>query len=236
MRAISGLLVLVFSLFFVACDDTTPDYRYRLTVEVETPGGLRTGSSVIEVEQNMGRSAGTGFGKIIMRRVRGEAVAVDLPGGQTLFTLLRSDTNNEWAETVMQMLAPEIEGETFDDEFDNVLMIEGEVQLPRTWPANVVVPERSAYPLLVTFGDIDDPTSVERVDPDDLVATFGEGVSLKRITVELTDDAVTTEIEERLGWLASLRGTLLAQPDGKPIGELPDTYRIGNTSFIRSDK
>ncbi|MGB7418161.1 MAG: hypothetical protein WA918_03180, partial [Erythrobacter sp.] len=32
-------------------------------------------------------------------------------------------------------------------------------------------------------------------------ATFGEGTSLKRITVKLTDDPVTTGIDERLGWL-----------------------------------
>ncbi|MDJ0978885.1 MAG: hypothetical protein QNI87_10130, partial [Erythrobacter sp.] len=37
-------------------DDPTPDYRYRLRVEVETPEGLKTGSSVIAVEQRLGRS------------------------------------------------------------------------------------------------------------------------------------------------------------------------------------
>lgn len=36
-----------------AAADSTPDYRYRLTVEVDTPGGLRTGSSVIEVETSV---------------------------------------------------------------------------------------------------------------------------------------------------------------------------------------
>lgn len=55
--------------------------------------------------------------------------------------------------------------------------------------------------MMVTFGDEADPTSVAEVDPDDLAATFGEGVKVKRITVELTDDPVTTGIEERLGWL-----------------------------------
>lgn len=36
-------------------EDKTPDYRYRLTVEVETPEGVKSGSSVIEITQNMGR-------------------------------------------------------------------------------------------------------------------------------------------------------------------------------------
>jgi hypothetical protein len=55
--------------------------------------------------------------------------------------------------------------------------------------------------MLVTFGDIKDPKSVKRVDPDDLSASFGAGVKLKAITVEITDDAVTTGIGGRLGWL-----------------------------------
>lgn len=180
--------------------DNTPTYRYRLKVEVETPEGLKTGSSVIEVEQSMGRSAGTGFGEIIMRRVHGEAVAVDLPGGRTLFALLRSEDETDWAGNVMQYLAPKIEGEKFSEQFDNVLLIKGEHELPRHWPPFAGGLVLSGYPMLVTFSDLADPTSVALVDPDDLAASFGEGTTLKRITVQITDDPVTTGIEKRLGW------------------------------------
>jgi len=183
-------------------EDKAPDYRYRLTVEVETPEGLKTASSVIEVEQSMARAGGSPLHSQIYRRIKGEAVAVDLPGGKTLFALLRSDNDIEWASKVMQMLAPEVAGEEGDEKFDNVLLIKGKVEVPRTFPAVAWIPERSAYPMMVTFGDLADPTSVAQVDPDDLAATFGEGVKLKRITVELTDDAVTTGIEKRLGWLS----------------------------------
>ncbi len=52
-RFISSLLCLVAALSVSACfaKDATPDYRYRLTVEVDTPDGVKTGSSVIEVQQ-----------------------------------------------------------------------------------------------------------------------------------------------------------------------------------------
>ena len=95
-------------------EDATPDYRYRLTVEIDTPQGLRSGSSVIEVEQSMGSTAMSGFGRRLARRVRGEAVAVDLPDGRTLFALLRSDDNYDWASSIMQSLAPDIEGEPWE--------------------------------------------------------------------------------------------------------------------------
>lgn len=194
-------LLCVATLVLMACDNAAPDYRYRLTVEVDTPKGLKTGSSVIQVEQSLGRAGGAPASSQIYTRVRGEAVAVDLPGGQTLFALLRSDSNSQWAGTIVSALTPRLVEAGGKPRFDGVLQLKGEVELPRYLNRSRQRPAPSAYPMLVAFGDPDDPTSVTLVDPDDLAATFGEGVSLKSITVELTDDPVTTGIEERLGWL-----------------------------------
>jgi len=196
-----ALLLIPLVLFLAACDDpAAPDYRYRLTVEVETPEGLKTGSSVIEVEQTLGRAGASPANSQIYRKARGEAVAVDLPGGQTLFALLRSESDIEWAETVAARVAAMSGRGSSPGRFDAALNLVGPAEVPRTFPAYKFIEKRSAYPMLVTFGDIDDPTSVERVDPDDLAASFGEGVKLKRITVQLTDDPVTTGIEGRFGW------------------------------------
>jgi hypothetical protein len=48
-----------------------------------------------------------------------------------------------------------------------------------------------AWPMLVTFDDITRPETVRRVDPEDLAAMFGEGVRLKAVTLEITDEVVT---------------------------------------------
>ena len=68
-----------------------PDYRYRLTVEVDTPQGLRTGSSVIEVHSVREH----GYMERLLTTAKGEAVAVDLPGGKVLFALLTGE-NGSW--------------------------------------------------------------------------------------------------------------------------------------------
>lgn len=47
--------------------------------------------------------------------------------------------------------------------------------------------------MMVRFRDLNDPKSVERVDPD--------AICVRRITAETTSDDVTTGIEKRLGWL-----------------------------------
>tara|TARA_R110002072_G_scaffold38314_28_gene111150 strand:+ start:3980 stop:4486 length:507 start_codon:yes stop_codon:yes gene_type:complete len=122
-------------------------------------------------------------------------------GGQTLFALLRSVHSVDWAANVMQTLAPNTNDETFEQELDNMLALKGEIVVPRMFPPVGHLPERTAYPMFVTFGDLSEPTSVRQVDPDDLGGTFGEGYSLKRITVEITDDPLIFGIEERLTWL-----------------------------------
>lgn len=202
LSLVAGAVVVSFLPGCAFAEDKSPDYRYRLTVEIETPEGLKSGSSVIAVRQNIGRAGGSPAHSQIYRHANGEAVTVDLPGGKTLFALLRSDNDVEWAAQVMHRIAPKIEGETSEDAFNNVLLIKGEVELPRTFPPVAWIPERSAYPMMVTFGDLADPTSVAEVDPDDLAASFGEGVKLKRITVELTDDPVTSGIKGRLVWMS----------------------------------
>ena len=73
-RWVAGMMGLILALFTTACsaEDAAPDYRYRLTVEVDTPEGLKTGSSVIEVDQSLYRSAADpGAGLSLSRRVRG---------------------------------------------------------------------------------------------------------------------------------------------------------------------
>lgn len=180
-------------------EDRAPDYRYRLTIEVETTEGLKTGSSVIEVRQSIGRTTMGGFGEQVFLRIRGEAVAVDLPEGRTLYALLRSGGDVEWAARVIPFLSPDAND---DNSLDDLLLLEGKKELPRTWSKPGPFHNRLAYPMMVTFGDEADPTSVAEVDPDDLAATFGEGVKLKRIAAELTDDPMTAGIEKRLRWLS----------------------------------
>lgn len=123
-------------------------------------------------------------------------MAVDLPDGRTLFALLRSVISPDWSAHIMHVLAPDTPGESYVETLDDALLVTEATEVPRTYMS---AKDISSYPMLVTFGDLDDPTSVERVDPDDLAASFGEGVALKRITVQITDDPVTTGIEGRLG-------------------------------------
>ncbi|MEP6868046.1 MAG: hypothetical protein ABJA20_05980, partial [Novosphingobium sp.] len=87
-RGVIGMLAALGSVTMLAgCGlfGKSVSYRYRMTVEVETPQGLKSGSSVIQVVQTEQQGL---EGSHLDVRVTGEAVAVDLPGGQTVFALL----------------------------------------------------------------------------------------------------------------------------------------------------
>ena len=85
---------------------------------------------------------------------------------------------------------------------------------------------------LVTFGSIADPASVVRVDPANLLASFGVGVMLKRISVEKTSDPVTVGIGNRLGWVAAHRGALVYGDRLHPNNPEKD---ITKSAFMQGD-
>ncbi len=126
----------------------------------------------------------------VRSQARGEAVVVDLGGGHLLFALL--DKADSIAHAAFD--PPRYRGD-----YGSIRTIR---QLKET-EGDADVP-REAYPMLVTFADIEDPMTVRQVDPDNLADIFGQGVSIKGITVEMTTDAVTTGIERRLSWLDNL--------------------------------
>lgn len=66
---------------------------------------------------------------------------------------------------------------------------------PATIPAGL-------YPPMVTFDDVTRPETVRAVDPANLAATFGPGVTLVSLTMEITDDPLTKgEMARVLPWL-----------------------------------
>ena len=86
------------------------------------------------------------------------------------------------------------------------------------------------YPQFVTFEDLDDPTSVESVDIDNLSETFGEGVELQNITIEIVDEPVSSEILAILPWLTKINANI----DGTSItmsNDLSNVLHKGN--FIK---
>lgn len=232
-RSVLGLIVGAGFVALTGCDrlknttiggDYLPNYRYRLSVDVHTPEGLRSGSSVIEVIKSWRRGA----------TVRGQAVTVDLPGEQTLFVLLRSENMSDWASKAMVPAWPD--SDDLGDEGKNIAELlrvtkaKGRIPLPRRWQLTGPDNTMDHTPYFVRFRNIADPASVEQVDPDNLAKSFGPGIKLKGIFVEITDDPVTTGIERRLAWLPNIKGKYL---DGRTVHSSQELANVlGSGDFL----
>ena len=184
----------VFAFLLSQCTSRLPSsYRYRMTVEVDTPQGVRTGSAVREVSYSR-RLEG-----VYNANVRGEAVVVDLPGGQTLYALL-SDTGGD----------PDYAGRVADwalkaDLKPGGANVDYEAgDFAELWPTQPKTESplwQTRGPMLVRFGDESNPQSVEKVNAGNLAAHFGSGTTLRRITIEASNERVTEDIANRLRWL-----------------------------------
>lgn len=201
-RGVVGLLVLGLGTGCGAMGEELPTYRYRLTVEVTTPEGLRSGSSVIEVKTRRYGEEALPDQRGFRSKVEGEAVAVDLGKRGFLFAALRTRDFEGWPQDVLRSVLPPMPntgGDVQRQTFEAMLGLKGVHVIPRTTGQGRMRVDN--YPLLVRFGDVRQPQTATIVDPDNLSASFGAGVSLRRITVARTDAAVTHSLASRLPFL-----------------------------------
>jgi hypothetical protein len=179
-------------------------FRYRLTLQVATPEGLRGGFSVMETAEGYNDGLLDLLSQTaVFFGTRGEAVVVDLGARGLLFALLNPDDARKSSRTIFDAFS-RLHEDLWDPTgigpgaMDRMAKLRGETQIPF-----------EMLPMLVRFRDISDPMTVERVEPDDLETSFGAGVKFVAASVEITNDEVTTGIDKRLGWLAALRGNYL---------------------------
>lgn len=120
----------------------------------------------------------------------GEAVAVEVAPDRWLFALL-----HPYPAVLLHATRPDLFGDTELRDYSAWMPDVPDETEP------VAMPE-SAWPRFVTFEDVNDPASVVEVDPNHLAASFGEGVRLIEVDLEVTrEDAEYGQIERTLGWL-----------------------------------
>lgn len=217
MHTFVRMLLVVFVAFGLSGCNEEWTWHQKITVSVLTPQGIKTASSVTIARF---RKKSDWFAPPEARgavlSVSGEAVVLELEPGQYLFALLKGTPAAY--EVFFPGAAPVDVVGTFDS-------------LRQTRELS-----REQYPLLVTFGDITDPASVSRVDPQNLAASFGPGYVLTAITMTITDEPVTEgKVEGVLGWwLAQAKGfhdpPAFHVPNNSPRGY----ETIGILDFIRN--
>jgi hypothetical protein len=183
-----------------------PDHKFRLSVEIAAPEGVRRGASVLAVHPNRGYG-GSGTGGSAPR-LKGEAAVVDLGQGRLLVALLaqESDVSDMDATTFLALRAFNAAGRGV--QFRDLRSLRGEAPLAG-----------DLAPVLIALEEGRDPSSARRVAPSDL----GAGARVARIAVEMVPNGfwpldfggvlgepVTRGIESRLPWLGTPDGAAKA--------------------------
>jgi hypothetical protein len=189
--------VVALSLCLAGCGRSESN-RYKLTLAVDTRDGVKRGSSVGEVAHWEVPFSGGGVG----HGFRGEALYLDLgPGRRPLIALLTSQLHPHgepasWTRSggpdsrFWLRLYGETPSLNFWDDVARIARLRG----PRK-----ITPDD--LPDLVTFADINDPKTVIEIDPNDLQATLGQGVTWNEITFESTNEPITSGIRTKLPWI-----------------------------------
>jgi len=201
-----------------------PGHKYRVTVEVDTPEGVKAGSGVVSVHPDRGYSRQGHTG------IRGDAVLVDLGGRKNLVALLAHidpaidfDGMNYLALRAYNAAGRKVS-------FNEMSRMTG------------VVPVTGALiPVLVTFTDLSDPATMRTTSPDNLEAALGRGFRLHGISAEvvpngfwpldfggLLGEPVTRGIESKLPWLSGGDGpaATAVKTAGLPSGETIDAKKV----------
>jgi hypothetical protein len=240
-----GISVVLFGIWYALAAPALL-YRYRLTVEIDTPNGTKSGSSVIETRV-FEQTAWLPDMPVTGTRTFGEAVFVDLGEGRNAIAILaRGPTAGEDVE--FRTIVP------------GALGIRGwgiragmKPALAKALQAGVPLPVPSgATPTIITFKDQNDPLSVTVLHSnasDQFAGTFGFGYALKGMTVEivpagiwplnqlglpfpqvLTGVPVSWVIEEQLPWIKKLKDQGLATS----ISTFPDKLTVNVPYFQRT--
>jgi len=209
-----GFLITAIAFVFVRSTTPKASLRYRMTVEVQTPSGPKSGSAIQELVLWRHRliplpgAGGSDWGGGYT--THGEAPFVDLGNGQVLFATLRdarSSYPHEITSVALQGLRVFELRKRVPDDDAKILR-----DLANTKPFTVLNPEY--YPMLATFTDMAEPKSLVEVSPVNLAAHFGPGTTLDRITFQVVDRStpLTTAVTSRFPALARERGLLTLPP------------------------
>lgn len=201
-----------------------PGHKYRLTISVETPDGVKSAAGVMSVHPDRG------YSRRGQTATRGDAVFVDLGGGRNLVALLAHIDTTLDLDGINYVALRAYKAAGRNPSFNEMSRMTGAAPVTG-----------ALIPVLVAFADPGDPATMRAVAPDDLEATFGKGFRLQAVSAEVVPNGlwpldfggplgepVTRGIETKLPWLKgpdTAAGSAL-RAAGLPAGQAIDAKEV----------
>lgn len=181
-QGLRGMLAMLAAIPAAGCNllRNTDTLKFRFDLEIDTPSGIKNASSVMQAVMQGGfpiyRQIDPGT-----YRVRGQAPYAEIAPGKFIFVPLGQPMNTEQMLRLLEDFLMDWTGPGPQANWR-----ESFPRAKRELPAGEVPPDR--LPLIVTFGSVQQPSTVERVRPEQFGTVFGEGVRLRRAAVTIVSD------------------------------------------------
>lgn len=188
-------------------------YRYRMTIEVLVDDQVRSGQGVIQVEVD---TQPTFLGSPPhVSRVSGEAIPVDLGNGRILVALLASGPLASYID-YPAALVPTLFGLPLEGQhLAKLLVLQGSRDVPP-----------DLLPTFVTLTDPNDLSTLRIIAPDEFRRVFGDDAQLRKVTIEMTKEPVTTGIEKAVPMLVTHADRLRRFTSDLPARFQPHIYHF----------
>jgi hypothetical protein len=188
--------------------------RFELVMEVETPAGLKSGTTVIETQVRNNK-----YGLPESRNVRGiaygEAIFIDMGAGRNLVMLLGWGPTGEETDGIFGLKRAALAKDS-PMKWEDEDKLSGEGLLPPKY-----------IPTLATFDDPNNAFSGRVIDRRDLAREFGEGFSFHSIKLRTTNVEFKHDIAKQLPFLISQRRELFS------LRSHPDRFAPRYILFVR---
>lgn len=190
IRWLVGMLLVV---PLVGCGESH-SWRQKTIIEVETPNGVVSGGSILDVsirfyadwETELANQTGSSSGS------RGESSVVEVMPGKYLVALTASTT---WSASGAALNAA-ANGARIKTTAERTALLK---LLEAGMSPHYLTEE---WPTFVTFDDVNDPTSIRLIKGSDLSSVFGVGYSIKGISIQTGFDLrQDQEITSIFPWL-----------------------------------
>lgn len=214
-------------------------WRYRLTINIETPEGIKSGSTIQEIyyppadSKNIHNPANQGI-------ARGEAAYIDLGQRGVMVAIMQDPSNaRERFKLLIRNVFPTVptvyDLSRFQEmlkHYNDIRNVKDEVQ---PW----------LYPTLVGFRDINDPKTIEliyqrkhgsvrdmqEVETDRLEEFYGKGVKIQNMTLEMTDDPLEWKLDDKLNWIETMDEKDITHSLHEVVPRIPITNGIAYYIF-----
>jgi hypothetical protein len=175
-------------------------YRYRLTVQIEADGQVKTGSSVIEVRKTDRKDVIIGYSRNPHLSAEGEAVHIDLGRGRHVFALAMTEGSAEHrrGRDAFRYGLESLAAEVFFRSGIDTDQLEWHKKAKR---ATIGGKTRLEF---MAFRDLHDPKTAYIVEPSDFSRSLGPDINYIGSWIDITNDPVTHTLETTLSWLPQL--------------------------------